>query len=67
MGTRRDIIKKVETEFRSGLHQVKLEDLPFEIQMRTGCSWGKALGDANGIRIRCRVTTLLESAYSRQR
>lgn len=51
IATRKQIVATIAREFRDGKHQGTIRDLPFEIQFRTGCSWGQALNDANTIRV----------------
>lgn len=49
--TTRDIVKNIAREFSEGRHQQDLKALPFEIQFRTGSTWGRALTYANDIRV----------------
>lgn len=50
-GTARQIVATVCNEYRKGQHQQTAQDLPFEIQFRLHCSWGRALSYANTIRL----------------
>lgn len=54
IASRKQVVAQLAREFANGQHQVKPQDLPFEIQFRTGCSWGRALTDANAIWIAAR-------------
>jgi hypothetical protein len=49
--TSRDIVRNIAQEFSEGRHQQDIQHLPWEIQFRLGCSWGKALQHANDIRV----------------
>lgn len=49
--TTRFIVKGIAAEFSNGQHQRNIIDLPFEIQFRLGCSWGRALSYANDVRV----------------
>lgn len=47
----KQILQTIKKEFKAGKFQVCPGDLPFEIQLQLGCSWEKALTEANRIRI----------------
>jgi hypothetical protein len=49
--TVRDIVTTIAREFSEGRHQHDIHDLPWEIQYRTACTWGRALSYANDIRV----------------
>lgn len=49
--TVRDIVRRIAAEYRDGLHQREIKDLPWEIQFRAQCNWGRALSYANDIRV----------------
>jgi hypothetical protein len=50
-GSTKSILSKIEQRFREGAFQREINDLPFEIQFQLGCSWGRALCEANRIRV----------------
>ncbi len=46
------LLDGIETEFRDGDHQRRIQDLPWIIQHLLGCSWGDAMSHANDIRVK---------------
>jgi len=44
------IVKGIAREYAQGRHQRNPQELPFEVQFRVGCTWGRALSYANDIR-----------------
>jgi hypothetical protein len=48
--TASQIVSTVAAEFAQGRHRRDAKELPFELQFRLNCSWGRALSYANDIR-----------------
>lgn len=48
------ILQNIERSWSIQKHEAQPAALPFEIQFRLQCSWGKALGYANDIALRLR-------------